>query len=241
MRDDRPPRILVRRFTARGELDAALASRIVDACQHVHDRAAALVLLSGGGTPLPAYALAVERSPAAHPDLRIAYTDERHVPAESEASNYRSTKPLIDSLRLPAQRVLRVRTELPVQDAARDYEERLAKAAHDGFGIGFGLFGLGADGHTASLFSTADLERGEGRLAIAVQRPDGRAAVSVTPALIAKVSEPLIVVAGADKQWALASFLRRESTLVAWRAFSGCKRVEVWADAAAYPQERVQL
>ena len=58
--------------------------------------------------------------------------------------------------------------------------------------------GLGADGHTASLFNTANLEQARGKLAIAVQRPDGLQGVSVTPELLSKVAEPLFLVTGAD-------------------------------------------
>jgi len=44
--------------------------------------------------------------------------------------------------------------------------------------IPLGLLGLGADGHTASLFSLDDVDRGRGRLAIPVQRESGPQRVS---------------------------------------------------------------
>jgi len=221
-------------------LDLALAAHLESACARVSSRARAAVMLSGGETPRPAYALVARRRSRAHRDLHIVYSDERHVPPDSEASNYGSTKAMLEALRLANGRVLRVRTELPLREAADDYEAQLARLSADGFGIGFGLFGLGADGHTASLFSADDLERAEGRLAIGVHRPDGMDGVSVTPSLIARVAEPMLVVAGAEKRGALASFVRRDPELIGYRAFSGCARVNVWADAEAYPQERVQ-
>jgi 6-phosphogluconolactonase/glucosamine-6-phosphate isomerase/deaminase len=101
--------------------------------------------------------------------------------------------------------------------------------------VRLGLLGLGADGHTASLFKSADLEAARGHLAIAVQRPDGRAAVSVTPDFLAQVEEIVFVVAGADKTPALQRLNARDPTLTAWCAVEHCTRVEVWADAAAWP------
>jgi 6-phosphogluconolactonase/glucosamine-6-phosphate isomerase/deaminase len=117
------------------------------------------------------------------------------VRSDSPESNYLKARPLLDALRLPPQRLLRVRTELPLEDAAADYDRSLSALLAAVGSIGFGLLGLGA-GHTASLFSGADLERAREGPAIAVQRPDGLSAVSVTPELLAHVAEPLFVVAG---------------------------------------------
>jgi len=94
--------------------------------------------------------------------------------------------------------------------------------------VGLGLLGLGADGHTASLFGAADLERARGRLAIAVHRPDGMSAVSVTPDLLARVEQPVFVVAGSGKHDALQALTAQDRNLTAWRAVQGCPRVQLW-------------
>lgn len=235
------PEIVVRRFADRAALDFALAARLARACADPAARASAAVMLSGGDTPRAAYALTAARAVVPRSDLVIVYSDERYVPPDSEASNYRSTKTLLESLRLPDERVLRVATELTLHAAADDYEARLARLFAAGVGIGFGLLGIGADGHTASLFSNADLARADGRLAISVRRPDGRDAVSVTPSLLARVAEPVFVVAGADKRAAVSALVRGDRELIAWRAIEQCARVEVWTEPEAYPQDRVQL
>ena len=121
--------------------------------------------------------------------------------------------------------------QLPFAEAAADYERQLAALLNSGVRIGLGLLGLGADGHTASLFGAADLERARGHLAIAVHRPDGMSAVSVTPDLLATVKEPVFVVAGAGKEAALKALLGQDSELVAWRAVQGCRDVELWMTA----------
>jgi len=150
------------------------------------------------------------------------------VPADSPASNYLQCKPLLDVLALPEEALLRVHTGLPLDEATARYERELTTLLSSGVRIGLGLLGLGADGHTASLFHAQDLERARGRYALSVQRPDGMAAVSVTPDLLATVREPVFVVAGADKAAAVHALTQQDRNLVAWRAVQGCADVELW-------------
>ncbi len=210
---------------SRSTLDAALAERLARA---LAAPGASAVMLSGGSTPLPAYR-ALAQQPLRHDDrLHVLFSDERYVPADSPASNYRQCKALLDVLALPEEALLRVHTGLPLDEAAARYERELTTLLSSGVRIGLGLLGLGADGHTASLFSAQDLERARGRYALPVQRPDGMAAVSVTPDLLASVREPVFVVAGADQAQAVRSLTRQDRTLVAWRAVQGCADVELW-------------
>ena len=216
--------LLTRRFPSRAALDAALALRLGQA---ISANGASAIMLSGGSTPLPAYR-ALARGPLPHDRLHILFSDERYVPSDSDASNYHQARALLDALALPASSVARVRPELPLEEAAADYERQLAALLNSGVRIGLGLLGLGADGHTASLFGAADLERARGRLAIAVQRPDGMSAVSVTPDFLSHVEEPLFVVAGSGKEDAIRALTAQDPNLTAWRAVQGCARVELW-------------
>jgi len=221
--------LTTRRFASRAALDAALEQRLRQA---IGAAGASAIMLSGGTTPLPAYR-ALARGPLPHDRLHVLFSDDRYVPSDADASNYHQTRALLDALALPAASVVRVRTELPLEEAARDYEWQLAALLDSGVHIGLGLLGLGADGHTASLFGTADLERARGHLAIAVQRPNGMSAVSVTPELLARVQELMFVVAGGGKRAALASLVAQDPRLTAWRAVEGCVRVELWMEDGA--------
>jgi 6-phosphogluconolactonase len=217
--------LTTRRFPSRAALDAALAQRLGQA---VCANGASAIMLSGGTTPLPAYR-ALARGPLPHDDrLHILFSDERHVPSDSDASNYHQSRPLLDALALPATAVARVRTELPLDEAATDYERQLAALLDSGVRIGLGLLGLGADGHTASLFGAADLERARGHLAIAVHRPDGMSAVSVTPDLLARVEEPVFVVAGSGKHDAIQALAAQDPKSTAWRAVQSCPSAQLW-------------
>jgi 6-phosphogluconolactonase len=241
--------IEVRRFATRAEFDAALADRLEQAIRASAphsgggsiagtSRAAAagrseVIMLSGGHTPLPAYREVARRRPPHGDGLTLVYSDDRYVPADSEASNYHATRPLLDALELPENRVLRIRTELPLAEAARDYEQRLRTLLDSGARIGLALLGLGADGHTASLFRPEQLQQSRGRLAIAVQRPDGMQGISVTPEFLAQVAEPVFAVAGGGKHDAIAAFIRQDSELIALRAVAACPRAELWLEHAA--------
>jgi 6-phosphogluconolactonase len=217
--------LTTRRFPSRAALDAALAQRLARAIAAPGPSA---IMLSGGTTPLPAYRALAQRPPPHDERLRLLFSDDRYVPADSDASNYHQSRPLLDALALPAAAVVRVRTELALGEAAADYDRQLANLLNGSVPITLGLLGLGADGHTASLFGGADLERARGHLAIAVQRPDGLSAVSVTPDFLGYVEDPVFVVAGAGKDDAIHALTAQDPDLTAWRAVQGCPVAQLW-------------
>ena len=219
-----------RRFHTRAELDAALAERLAGA---IAAQGPSAIMLSGGETPLPAYRALGGSGPLGHDQrLHVLFSDERYVPSDSAASNYHRARPLLDALALPAQQLLRVRTELPLEQAAQEYERALEALLASGTRITLGLLGLGPDGHTASLFSAADLARSSGHLAISVQRPDGMSAVSVTPRLLAHVDGLLFVVTGGGKDEALRALESHDPDLTAWKAVESCPQAELWVQAS---------
>ena len=222
--------LTTRRFASRAALDAALEQRLRQA---IGASGASAIMLAGGTTPLPAYR-ELARGPLPHDRLHVLFSDDRYVPSDTDASNYHQARALLEALALPASAVARVRTELPIEEAAGDYERQLAALLNAGVPIGLGLLGLGTDGHTASLFGTADLERARGHLAIAVHRPDGMSAVSVTPDFLSRVQEPVFVVAGSGKEDAVRALLAQDPQLTAWRAVQGCPAVELWLHAAEH-------
>ena len=215
------------RFASREPLDAALAEQLAAPRRSAGVGA---IMLSGGHAPRPAYDLLGTQTLSRSASSRVFYSDERYVPATSDASNYRASLPYLKALALPEEHVLRVRTELPLEEAAADYESRLQSLLQGKVPIHLGLLGMGADGHTASLFTLADLGRARGHLAIPVQRPDGMQAVSVTPELLSHVERLLMIVVGAEKRDALTALLGRDPELIAWRVLEHCRNIEVWCD-----------
>jgi 6-phosphogluconolactonase len=221
-----------RRFVSRTALDGALAERLGRAVSY-RGGAGTAIMLAGGKTPLAAYRELAASGPTHNGQLRILFSDERYVPASSDDSNFHQACELLNELALPEDSLLRVRTELPLEQAAADYERRLADLLSSGTRVRLGLLGLGPDGHTAAIFREADLERARGHLAIAVERPDGHYGITVTPEFLTCVEELVFVVVGGGKHDAIRALMNADPTLLAWRAVQGLSNVELWVEQAA--------
>ncbi|HPC15815.1 MAG TPA: 6-phosphogluconolactonase [Candidatus Hydrogenedentes bacterium] len=186
------------------------------------------VMLSGGRTPLAAYkALAQKPAPAAK-NAWALFSDERMVPPDSPESNFGNAAGLLSAMDIREEHILRVRTDLPPAMAAERYHNDLAAFFSVGGRITLGLLGIGADGHTASLFSLADVERGADRWAIPVARTDGPDRVSVTAALIRRIDRIVFLVSGRDKAPVVACMLNDPGRIPAGKAVEGLSRVELW-------------
>ena len=114
--------------------------------------------LAGGNTPRAVYSALADRADALPWErVQITFGDERCVPPDHADSNYRMAfESLLSRVPIPEGNVFRVRGEIPHEEAALEYEGRLAAVA---LRMGEGryvhdllLLGLGEDGHTASLF-----------------------------------------------------------------------------------------
>ena len=229
------PRLEARRFADTADLIAKLADRLAQALASRGAPAGSAVMLSGGATPMPAYRTLAARELEPAPGLALLFSDDRYVASTSAASNYHQSLPLIERLRLAPERILRVRTELALAEAAADYDRRVNALVAQGVSFTLGLLGLGADGHTASLFNSEDVTRARGHSAIAVHRPDGRDAVTVTPDVLERFEVLAFVVAGPDKRASLAALLARDAALPAWQAVCRRKTVQIWTEPQAWP------
>jgi 6-phosphogluconolactonase len=154
------------RFADADALADAAASRFLDSAERaVAKDGQFIVVLAGGSTPRGMYRRLTEspyRESVPWDRTFFVFGDERCVPPDHEDSNYRMAREtLFEPLGIPDLRVLRMKGEHKPEEAARRYEVRLgdlflvrAKPRFD-----MVLLGIGADGHTASLFpGTAALD-----------------------------------------------------------------------------------
>ncbi len=226
--------IRARCFDHEGALSSALADTLAAALRAACARPTA-IMLAGGSTPLAAYGRLAALGLRPDPLCRVLFSDDRLVPPDHAKSNFHHIAPLFRAAGLAPHQILRVRGEVPLAEAASEYHAQLESFFASGGEIALGVLGLGADGHTASLFSAEDIARGQGRYAVGVQRPDGLAGVSVTPALLRLVSRLVFVVAGDAKRETAAALLRRPPAIAAAIAINDHPGVELWTDRAAWP------
>ena len=186
------------------------------------------LVLAGGETPRPFYRrLASEAYDWER--LDVFFSDERCVPPDDADSNYHMAWECLLSL-VPA-RVHRMRGETC---DALGYEEEL-RAFFQGRPPAFDLvfLGLGADGHTASLFpGDAALEESE-RWVARVARP-GHDRLTLTLPLLSAARTAAFLVAGAGKREALRRLLEG-ADLPAARV--GAQRGVIIADRFASPEQ----
>ena len=168
----------------------ALARRVADkmleqARVAIEERGRFTLALTGGDSPVPLYKLLAED--AVYRDFPWAKTlcffgDERHVPPDHRTSNYlQARKTLFHTGLVPEKNIFRFHAEIPdVEEAADDYEKTLRqhflpKDQLNGFPcFDVVLLGLGANGHTASLFPCTEALHEKERWAVANQVPNSR-------------------------------------------------------------------
>ena len=125
--------------------------------------AGAQLALSGGTTVGHAYDVAA-RLQRSWQDVHVWFGDERVVPPDDERSNYRLVhEKLVDALSSPPE-VHRIQGEQEPEEAAALYDAEL-----EGVTLDLALNGIGADGHTASLFPGAPGLQETARRALAAE------------------------------------------------------------------------
>ena len=173
----------------------------------VRERGRFTVALSGGNTPRAVYALLASEYKTAVPwdKMFIFFGDERHVPPEDAASNYRmANESLLSRVPIPAQNIHRIQAELDAQRAAEKYEETLKAFFNLKAGelprFDLVMLGMGEDGHTASLFPGTDALHETARLAVAnrVEKLDTERITLTLPVLNA-AAEVMVIISGENK------------------------------------------
>jgi 6-phosphogluconolactonase len=151
------------------------------------------IAVSGGSTPGPAYEVAAGLEPD-WSRVELWFADERCVPPDDGRSNYRLVRErLLDRLERAPAAEHRIRGELSAGAAADQYVAELRGVVLD-----LVLLGIGADGHTASLFPNDPALEESSRSAVAVHRPDVDRVTLTLPVLCAAHSV-VFLAAGADK------------------------------------------
>ncbi|MEO6541198.1 MAG: 6-phosphogluconolactonase [Ferruginibacter sp.] len=168
-----------------------------------HDRF--MVALSGGNTPKKMYRLLATTEFSKNINWKkvfIFFSDERYVPHTGKESNFKmASAALLDHVPIPRKNIFAIPTgSTPAKDAAR-YEKEIKKitgSKKPAFHLV--LLGMGADGHTASLFPKHEILQENKRLVKEVFLKDKEIyRISFTLPLINRAKQVLLLVAGREK------------------------------------------
>jgi len=198
-----------------GELATVAARKVVHTIQSRLQVAEHFSLvLSGGSTPKALYQRLAHLPYAEEIDwarLHLFWGDERCVPPDHPNSNYyMARQALLEHVPVLPEQIHRMRGELPPAEAAQAYVKELAQFFGDRQPqFDLVLLGMGADGHTASLFphSAALKESKRWVLANYVSSQQSWRITLTIPAINAG-QEILFLVSGAEKANALQRVLK---------------------------------
>jgi len=212
--------VSVHEYRTRELLTVAAAEHFVACAERaLRERHRFIVALSGGATPRALYELLATTSYVHRigwSAVHVCFGDERCVPPTDAQSNYKmASDTLLSYVPIPSANIHRMRGEDAPSSAALAYETELrvlfatpsgAPTTHAEQQFDLVLLGLGADGHTASLFpqGTAVQEQTQWVTAaygdaVAMWR------LSLTLPVINAARDVMFLVAGPDK----ASVLQR--------------------------------
>ncbi|MCC6973485.1 MAG: 6-phosphogluconolactonase [Anaerolineae bacterium] len=186
------------------------AALIRIAQEAIQARGVCHLALSGGSTPIPAYALLALPEWRARLDwskVQVYWGDERCVPPDHPQSNYLNAKTsLLDPVKIPPTNVHRIKGELPPAEAAQDYEREIAGITFDLI-----LLGMGDDGHTASLFPGTPILLEQSRRVAEVYVPHLDSwRVSLTLSTLNSARTVMFMVSGATKADRIQEILKNE-------------------------------
>jgi 6-phosphogluconolactonase len=197
-------------------IEAILSKRLQDAPH-------ASIAVSGGSTPK----LLFEALRSARLDwkrIHWFWVDERAVPPEDRDSNYAlAAAAILTPAGIPASNIHRIRGEDPPERAALDYATELRGF----FQIKAGEMpefdvihlGMGDEGHTASLFPGEPLIEDRENLTAVVSTPKPpHVRITLLPGVILAARHIVMLVAGADKSWALKSVFGNRRNPMHWPA-----------------------
>ncbi len=200
------------------------------------------IALSGGSTPLSIFKQLVETTGREEwSNIHLYWVDERCVPPDNDQSNFLHAKNrLIDPLGIPEDQVHRIHGEGEPSMESTRYGQLLLDQLPIVNGVpvfDWIWLGLGADGHTASIFPhELNLWNAEEPCVVATHPETGQKRISITGNLINAASRVSFVVAGEGKASIVNEIMMKEGKFMEYPAFyvaPGSKNLEWFLDQDA--------
>jgi 6-phosphogluconolactonase len=203
-------------FADAAELARGAARRFAEMAEtFTNDAGRFTVALSGGSTPKAMFQILAEKPFADSLPWRSSYFfwgDERCVPPDHPDSNFRmANEALLSKVPIPSENIFRIPAEDEDHErAAANYSETLQTFfAEERPGLDLVFLGMGADGHTASLFPGTTALRVNDRVAVGNYVEKFQSwRITLTADSINRARNIIFLVAGADKAPALKEVIR---------------------------------
>lgn len=205
-------------FSSFEELNFYAAEKFVEiANDSIARRGRFSVALAGGSTPKSLYQLLTSEEFVNKIDWEKVYFffgDERNVTPDDEESNFRmASESFFKPLKIVGKNIFRWQTELKdARKTAADYEDKIKNffnlSADEFPRFDLILLGMGADGHTASLFPFSKALNEIEKIAVAnpVEKLD-TTRLTLTQTTINNAANVFFLVRGADKAETLRAVL----------------------------------
>lgn len=200
-------------------LSTAAAHFFTMACSRsiaTHDKFT--VALSGGNTPKRFYQLLATPEFSKNINWKkvfIFFSDERYVPHHDAESNFNmASKALLEHIAIPRKNIFAIPVSSSPEKDAITYEATVKKITGDKkYAFDLVILGMGADGHTASLFPGNEILNEKKRLVKEVfLREKSIYRISFTCSLINRAKQILLLVNGKEKDTVLKKILASRKT-----------------------------
>ena len=160
------------------------------------------ISLSGGSTPKLLFKTLAQASYADQinwKNLHFWWGDDRMVSPTDPESNYGEVQKLLfDHINIPAENIHRIRGEIEPHLELKRFQEEVSAVISDGV-FDWIILGMGADGHTASLFPNQTNFADENLAVIAKHPESGQLRISKTAKLIEQAKRITYLVTGEGK------------------------------------------
>jgi len=229
----------LRRFQSAEDLAAAAALELAALWSGREQEVLCIALLGGriAGRFFTVLAGVAQKQAAGLDQIEFFWSDERCVPPEDPESNFGLARDrLLLPLRIPENRIHRIRGESPPEDAAQEAAAELCRLTSQGPNeqpvLDLVLLGMGEDGHVASLFpgEAEKMVRNPAvfRPVISPKPPPSRITLGY-PAIQA-ARQVWVLVSGPGKENALEESVSPSGRTPLARVIGARSDVRVWTD-----------
>ena len=137
--------------------------------------------------------------------------DERYVPLNSADSNYRMINDNLAGIVKNLRRFYHYNTRDSISTIVDQYQKTLEQFESPLFDLV--VLGLGADGHTASLFPNSPALDENSRLVVQTQSPDGMDRMSLTFPAIMDSEKIIFLIRGSEKEKVFERFVGKKASV----------------------------